>query len=231
MPVTAVRRFGTECGSHPILKNRGGRNDMSHSIRTLLLSLVAVALAAPVFAYNVVNTSWTVQCLFSTSCSVTVTDYVAEFAVSGGSGNGRLQSRVYQGQPGSAAAGKWIYEYRINLGPVGGIVNVPYADQLAIASWGTVRQYDYNSDSIATDHVFNITSGGLGTKAVTSAFLSSPWTYFVLSNPVYAGNFPGGGESSYFFGLVSDNAPVLRTVWVHTDSGWVSMTGYAPPLP
>ena len=204
---------------------------MSRSIRTFLLSLVTVVLAAPAFAYNVVNTSWTVHCLFSTTCSVTVNDYVSQFAVSGGSGNGRLQSRIFQGQPGSVAAGKWIYEYRIDLGPVGGILYAPYADQLAIATWGTLRQYDYNSDSVATDQVYNITSGGSGTKPVTSAFLSSPWSFFVLNNPVYAGNFPGGGESSYFFGLVSDQAPVLRTVWVHLDSGWVSMNGYAPPLP
>lgn len=204
---------------------------MSRSIRRLVFSLVALAVTAPVFAYNVVNTSWTVQCLFSTTCSVTPTDYISLFAVSGGSGNGRLQSRVFQGQAGSAAANKWIYEYRIDLGPVGGITYPPYADQLAVNTWGAVRQYDYNSDSIATDHVFNITSGGVGSKAVTSSYLSSPWTYFVLSSPVYSGNYPGGGESSYFFGLVSDQAPVLRTVWVHLDSGWVAVTGYAPPLP
>jgi hypothetical protein len=94
-----------------------------------------------------------------------------------------------------------------------------------------VREYDYNGDGIATDDVFNITSGGVGTKAVTSAPVWAPWTYFVLSSRVYAGSSPGGGESSYFFGLVSDRAPVLRTMWVHTDSGWVSVTGYAPPLP
>jgi hypothetical protein len=197
----------------------------------VLFSLVVLALSAPAFAYNVVNTAWTVQCLFSPTCGVTVTDYGADFAVSGGSGMGHLQSRIYQGQAGSAAAGKWIYEYRINMGPVGGLTYVPYADQLAIAYWGTLRQYDYNSDSIATDQVFNITSGGSGSKAVTSAFLSGPWSYFVVSSRVYAGNYPGGGESSYFFGMVSDQAPVLRTVWVHLDSGWVSMTGYAPPVP
>jgi hypothetical protein len=205
--------------------------EMSRSIRMILFSLVTLVLAAPAFAYNVVNTSWTVQCLFSTSCSVTVTDHVSEFAVSGGSGNGRLQSRVFQGQAGTTGAYKWVYEYRINLGPVGGITYPPYADQLAIDRWGAVRQYDYNSDGTATDEVFNISSGGSGTKPVTSAFVWSPWTYFVLNNPVYAGNYPGGGESSYFFGLVSDQAPVLRTMWVHTDTGWVSVTGYAPPLP
>ena len=87
---------------------------------------------------------------------------------------------------------------------------------------GAVREYDYKGDGIATDDVFNITSGGIGTKTVTSSSLSYPWTHFVLSNPVYAGSYPGGGESSDFFGLVSDQAPVLRTLWVHTDTGWVA---------
>jgi hypothetical protein len=204
---------------------------MSRSIRVVLFSLVALALAAPAFALDVVNTSWTVQCLFSPTCSVTVSDYVSEFAVSGGSGNGRLQSRVFQGQAGSAAAGKWVYEYRINLTPVAGLTYVPYVDQLAIDRWGAVREYDYNSDGIATDDVFNITSGGIGSKPVTSAFVAAPWTYFVVGSRVYAGSYPGGGESSYFFGLVSDRAPVLRYMWVHADSGWVLVTGYAPPLP
>lgn len=203
---------------------------MVRSMRLILVSLVTLALAAPAFAYNVVNTSWTVQCLFSPTCSVTVTDYVSEFAVSGGSGNGRLQSRVFQGQPGTTGAGKWVYEYRVNMGPVGGLTYPPYADQLAIERWGTPRQYDFNSDGIATDEVFNITSGGVGTKPVTAAWFAYPWTFFQLS-PVYAGNYPGGGESSYFFGLVSDQAPVLRYMWVHLDSGWVLVQGYAPPLP
>jgi hypothetical protein len=201
------------------------------SLRIALLSLVTLALTAPAFAYNVVNTSWMVQCLFSPTCSVTVTDYGAYFSVSGGSGNGHLQSRIYQGQPGTIGAGKWVYEYRIDMTQVAGITYTPYADQLAIYNWGTLRQYDFNSDGIATDQVFNITSGGTGTKPVTSAYLSGGWSYFVLNNPVYSGSFPGNGESSYFFGMVSDQAPVLRTVWVHLDTGWVSMTGYAPPTP
>ena len=205
---------------------------MIRPVRVVLFSLVALALTAPAFAFNVVNTSWTVNCVFSpTTCSVSVTDYVYEFPVSGGSGNGRLQSRIFQAQAGSVAAGKWVYEYRINLGPVGGLTYPPYADMLAVDRWGAVRQYDYNGDGISTDEVFNITSGGVGTKAVTAAWFASPWTFFQLTNPVYAGNYPGGGESSYFFGLVSDQAPVLRTVWVHLDSGWVAVTGYAPPLP
>ena len=202
-----------------------------NSLRVVLFSLVSLALAAPAFAYNVVNTAWTVQCLFSPTCGVTVTDYGYDFAVSGASGTGRLQSRIFQGQAGTPTAGKWIYEYRINMANAVGIGYTPYVSRLAIYSWGTPRQYDYNSDGIATDHVFNITSGGCACdKTVTAAYLSGAWTYFDLSNPVYSGSFPGDGESSYFFGLVSDYAPVLRTMWVYTDSGWVSVQGYAPPV-
>ena len=196
------------------------------SLRLVLFSIAALAMAAPAFALNVVNTSWTVQCIFSPTCSVSVTDYVAEFPVSGGSGNGRLQSRIFQSQDG-----RWVYEYRINMTQVAGLTYPPYASYLAIDRWGTPHQYDFNSDGISTDDVFNITSGGVGTKAVTSAFPVSTYTYFYVSGRVYSGSAPGNGESSYFFGLVSDQAPVLRTVWVYLDSGWVSMQGYAPPLP
>ncbi|HYO75366.1 MAG TPA: hypothetical protein VE010_02790 [Thermoanaerobaculia bacterium] len=198
--------------------------------RSIVFSLIALAFTAPAFAYDVVNTSWTVVCLFSPNCSVPVTDHVVEFSVSGGSGNGRLQSRIYQGQAGSAAAGKWVYEYRVDMKPVGGLTYIPYVSYVAIQSWGAIREYDYNSDGLATDDVFNITSGGIGTKAVTASFLNSGWTYFQFGGQVAAGSYPGGGESSYFFGLVSDAAPVVRTIWVYTDSGWVSASGYAPPL-
>ncbi len=196
------------------------------SLRIALFSLVTLAMSAPAFALNVVNTSWTVQCIFSPTCSVTVTDYVADFPVSGGAGTGRLQSRIFQ-----SSDGRWVYEYRINMINTAGYTYLPYANQLAIQQWGTLQPYDFNSDGISTDHVFNITSGGVGTKGVTTATIVGVFNYFNLSNPVYAGSYVGGGESSYFFGMVSTQAPVLRTVWVHLDTGWVSMQGYAPPLP
>src|SRR5687767_4647271 len=137
------------------------------SLRIALFSLVTLAMSAPAFALNVVNTSWTVNCIFSPSCSVSVTDYVAEFPVSGGSGNGRLQSRIFQ-----SSDGRWVYEYRINMTNVAGLTYLPYANQLAIQQWGTLQQYDFNSDGISTDHVFNVTSGGVGSKAVTTATIS-----------------------------------------------------------
>ncbi len=199
------------------------------SARSVSFLVLAAALAAPAMALNVVNASAPqYNCIFTTAtpCTITVTDYVASFM----GGSAKLQSRIFQGQAGSTAAGKWCYEYRIDLTQVVGITYVPWATELAIYNFGPVRQYDYNFDGNATDDVFNVSSGGTGTKPVTSAFVSGGFPYWAL-NTVYGGSYPGGGESSYFFGVVSDYPPTLRTVWVDTDSGWVSMTGYAPQYP
>jgi hypothetical protein len=196
------------------------------SLRLVLFVLVALSFTAPVFAYNVVNTSSSVSCLFSTTCSVVVTDYSSPVL-----GNGFLQSRIHQGQPGSTAAGKWVYRYRVDVRQVVGITYLPYVDQVAIPNLGPVRQYDYNFDSVATDQVFVITSGAVGTKGLASAYVFFAWSYFNFSSPIYSGSYPGGGESSYFFGFVSDAPPVLRNISVHTDSGWVTVTGYAPSTP
>lgn len=199
------------------------------SARSVSFFVLAAALAAPAMALNVVNASAPqYNCIFTTAnpCTITVTDYVASFM----GGSAKLQSRIFQGQAGSTAAGKWCYEYRIDLTQVVGVTYVPWASELAIYNVGPLREYDYNFDGNATDDVFNVSSGGTGTKPVTSAFVSGGFTYWAL-NTVYGGSYPGGGESSYFFGVVSDYPPTLRTVWVDTDSGWVSMTGYAPQYP
>ena len=192
--------------------------------------VLALALAAPAKAYNVVSTNWTVNCVFSPTCSVVVNDYGYDFPISGGAGNARLQSRIFQGQPGSPAAGKYVYEYRMILTNVAGIVNIPYVDQMAVYNFGPVLQFDYNSDAVATDHVFYSTSG-LGSKGIASSYAFFGWTYFNFTSPIYAGNYVGGGESSYFYGLVSNYPPVLRNISVHTDSGWVTVQGYAPQYP
>lgn len=199
------------------------------SARSVSFFILAAALAVPAMAFNVVNASAPqYNCIFTTAspCTITVTDYSSSFM----GGAAKLQSRIFQGQTGSTAAGKWCFEYRIDLTQVAGITYIPYADELAIYNFGPLRQYNYNFDAVATDEVFNVASGGTGSKGVTSAFLSGGYTYWIL-NPVYGGSYPGGGESSYFFGVVSDYPPTLRTVWVHTDTGWVSMTGYAPQYP
>ena len=203
------------------------------SYRFSLRIALILALAAPAFGgYNVVNTSSSVNCLFSTTCTVSPTDYVYDFAITGGNGHAHLQSRIYQGQPGSVAAGKWVYRYRIDLEDVTATGSIlPYADALAISGFGPLRQYDYNFDTVATDHVFNVTVGGPGTKAVTSSYTLFGWTYFNYADPVYAGTSPGTGQMSYSFGVVSDYFPILRELRIHTSTGWLTVWGYAPSYP
>ncbi|HEY4642989.1 MAG TPA: hypothetical protein VIG78_06095 [Gemmatimonadaceae bacterium] len=191
----------------------------------LLVSLLAIA-SVPAFGYNLVNSSWTQVCVFSTTCSVTVTDYSPTIL-----GSGKLQTRIYQGQPGSTGAGKYVYEYRIDLTQVAGLTSIPYVDEIAIYNTSTPLMFNYNFDAVSTDQVYVITSGGLGTKGLSSSFLSGGYSYFVTSSPIYGGNFPGDGETSYFFGFASNYPPTLRTIWVHTDTGWITVTGYAPNAP
>ena len=201
---------------------------MSRSLRIVSLLVLTLALSVPAMAaYNKVNTSApAINCVFSTTCSISVTDLGSDMP-----NGGRIQSRIFQGQPGSPAAGKYVYEYRINMTNAVGILSVPWANALWISNWGPVLSYDYNFDAVATDQVFVVTAGGIGTEAPTLASYSAPWTYFQFQNAVYGGSFPGDGESSYFFGLVSNYPPVQKTGWVYTDTGWVTVTVYAPQAP
>ncbi len=76
------------------------------------LAIAALTMAAPAMAaLNVVNTSAPqVNYVFSTDGSVTVTDMASPLL-----NGGFLQSRIFQGEAGSPAAGKWVYEYRLDL--------------------------------------------------------------------------------------------------------------------
>jgi hypothetical protein len=204
---------------------------MSRLSLALGLSVLVLSLGATdASALNVVSTNWQVNCVFSPSCTVYVTDHASDFAVPGAAGMGRLQSRIWTGQAGSPAAGKYAYVYRVIMTNTAGLTYVPYVDQIAIGSTGPVLQYDYNFDANATDHVWYSTSG-LGSKGVSSVFTFWGWNYFSFTSPIYSGSYIGGGESSYFFGFASNYPPVLRNISVHTDSGWVTVTGYAPQYP
>jgi len=196
------------------------------AIRLFSLIVVLAALASPAMALNVVNTSApAVNYVFSPTGSISPTDMTSPVMT-----NGFLQSRVFQGQAGSPAAGKWVYEYRLDLRNVVGVTYIPYATSVTVPFYSSVLQYDYNFDSVATDQVFVVTSGGLGTIGLSSATLSFfTWdATFTFSSPVGGGSYPGNGQSSYFFGLVSPYGPRAQYGTVQTDSGPVTVTVYAP---
>lgn len=200
---------------------------MIRSLRIATLLVLALGLSIPAMALNVVNTSApSINCVFSTTCTVVVNDMGSNLP-----NGGRIQSRVFQGQPGSPLAGKWAYLYRVNMANAVGFTYIPYVDGMYIAGWGSTVAYDYNFDSNYTDQVFVVTAGGIGTVGLSSVNVFFGATFFNLSAPVYGGSFPGDGESSYFFGMVSSYPPTVKTAQVHMDNGYAAVSVYAPQVP
>jgi hypothetical protein len=193
-------------------------------LRVVCLSAVLGVLAVPAMALNVVNTSKpAVNYLFSTSGICYVTDMTSDLL-----NGGKLQSRIYQAQPGSPAYPNWVYEYRVNLTNAVGILDIQGVSSVTIYT-GPMVQYDFNFDSVATDHVFVTTVGGIGTKGLSSA--NAFWwgsRVFNFSSTIWQGGSPGTGESSYFFGYVSPYAPVVGTIYVQTTNGQLTLSGYVP---
>lgn len=193
------------------------------SVLILLFVAAAPAMAAPL---NVVNTSAPqIHCVFNTSCTSSPTDYTSTFL----SGGAFIQSRYYQAAPGSPMAGKWVYKYRVSMTNEVGVLNIPYVTALRVPFVG-LKQGDYNFDSVFTDHVFNVSAGGIGTKGVTSAATGSGIT-FNFASAIAGGSFAGDGESSYFFGVVSDWGPRTQYGTVYTSNGNYTVTVVAPYVP
>ncbi|MCI0346804.1 MAG: hypothetical protein L0221_15380, partial [Chloroflexi bacterium] len=76
-----------------------------------------------------------------------------------------------------------------------------------------IERLDYDGDS-DLDHLYVVTSGGLGTVAPSSASRSGGRVTFNFQPGVCPGNAPGNGETSFFFGLASEDpaGPVEATV-------------------
>lgn len=192
----------------------------------VLVSLVVAASAMTVPAMaglNVVNASAPqVNYVFSTDGTVTVTDMASPLL-----NGGFLQSRIFQGEPGSPAAGKWVYEYRLDLRCTQNAVNPPYATSVSLST-GPIQSYDYNFDSVATDQVYVVTHGGLGTIGLAFANWFVGYTGFTFSQPVWTATSNCNGDSSYFWGYTSVNPPQVVTATVATNSGSIMVNAYAP---
>lgn len=187
---------------------------------------VLAALATPAMAISIVDTSApAVNYVFSPTGIVYPTDMGSPLL-----NGGNMQSRYFKGQPGSPAAGKWVYEYRLDLTNSVGILSVRYASGMNF-DFGPVLAYDYNFDSVASDNLYNITSGGLGTIRVSSAGQLFGRLYVTFASDVYGGAHAGEGQSTYFWGLVSDYPPRVVTATVNIDSGTTTVNVYAPSHP
>lgn len=120
------------------------------------------------------------------------------------------------------------HEYRLDLRCAQTALNVPYASSVSLST-GPVLSYDYNFDSIATDQVFVVTAGGLGTIGLSSAGSAFNYTTFNFSAPLYPSGGGGClGDSTYFWGYTSNYAPHVVTATIGTSGGNIMVNAYAP---
>jgi hypothetical protein len=178
---------------------------------------------------SVVNVSAPpINCVFDASCTVVVNDTTAPINLPG-SGTGFFQSRTFRGLPGSPAAGRYAYEYRVDMRNAVGITNIGCVTGVTINFGPVVSTLDFNGDGTAGDQVFVVTGGGLGTIGIASAEKVGNNITFTFSSPVCAGGSPGAGQSSFFWGLVSANKPrfVVANV-THTSGPALAIQARAP---
>ena len=166
-----------------------------------------------------------INCVFAPTCTVTVTDFSSPLF-----GSGFLQSRTYQALPGSPAAGLWVYEYRIDLREVAGPGGVAMVAGMAIDFGPVVATLDFNGDGRRGDQVFVVTSGGLGSVGPVSAIQAGRVIRFRFATAVHGASAAAGGQSSYFFGMVSAAPPRPMTARLFTNRGTIALQARAPGL-
>jgi hypothetical protein len=169
------------------------------TVLLVALGLVAVAGCASLHIVNVDAPA--INCLFSTNCTVTVDDSTSPITftnLTGITGSGFLQSRTFQGLPGTPEAGLYAYVYRIALDNVHGSVSNNYISSLTL-DFNSVVPFTYNGQP--SNEVWVVTSGGLGSVGPSTAAATATNITFNFGPPVAA------GMSSYFFGVISPYPP------------------------
>src|SRR5499427_2132206 len=148
-----------------------------------------------------------VNCVFHPACTITVSDSVGFIPLPylAAPNTAFLQSRTFSGAPGTPAAGKAGYMYRISLTQAGGS-----GDCLGglVLNFGPALKLPYAPDKVAD--VFVITSGGLGSVGLKSAERFGEVIVFELAKPLCLGGAPNLANTTFFFGLAADT-PAMAT--------------------
>ncbi|MDX6498138.1 MAG: hypothetical protein QOG23_1398 [Blastocatellia bacterium] len=185
------------------------------SLALLLRCTPFVVQAVPLKVVNV--SAPAINCVFNPTCTVTVNDTSDNVTLSAG-GTGFLQSRTYKGAAGSPAAGLFAYEYRLDLRNAVGALNIACINWMTISFGPVVGSLNYGGD-VKPDQVFVVTGGGIGTIGLASEVQTGSSIKFTFASPVCEGGAPGKGDSSFFWGLVSKQAPKFVTATLHETGG------------
>lgn len=186
----------------------------SRTVFWLTGTTLLTASAAQAAQLTVVNVGApAVNCVFNTTCTVTVTDSVADIPMPANViGPARLQSRTFVGAAGAPGAGKTAYVYRVDLTGAVSDGEVPCVTDVTI-EFGPVAKLQYDNAG-GPDDVYVVTSGGLGSVGLYWVEQTGSSINFIFNQPVCAGPTQGTGRTSYFFGVASDSPPRAITAKV-----------------
>jgi hypothetical protein len=164
------------------------------------------AEAAPASADAILNianvAAPNINCFFDSDCTITVSDMASNFVPPGAIGNGFLQSRTWPvGMAGTPGQDQYAYLYRIDLRNATAVTGQACVTGMSI-NFGPIVANDYNGDA-KPDHVFVVSAGGLGSIAPATAVQSGDVVTFRFQPAICPGTRPGGGQSSFFFGMAS----------------------------
>jgi hypothetical protein len=191
-----------------------GSSDQEGEMR--MLSVVAGAAAALLFGVSPARAQPLIvaeveapgiNCVFAPSCTVTVNDSVGFIPLPylTAPNTAFLQSRTVPGAPGTPAAGKAGYIYRISLTQAAGS-----ADCLGglVLNFGPALRLPFKPGQLAD--VFVIARGGLGTIGLRSANRFGDVIVFELAKPLCLAGGPDMQNTTFFFGLAAE-APTMTT--------------------
>ena len=153
-----------------------------------------------------------VNCVFRTTCRITVTDSVGHIPLPfiATAGTAWLQSRSFTAEPGTPGAGKTGYLYRISLTEASGSAECIGG---LVLDFGPVAKLPYQPGVMAD--VFVITTGGLGTIGIKSATKTGNVIEFELAQGLCLSGGADIKNTTFFFGLAADGAPTASTarIW------------------
>ena len=141
-----------------------------------------------------------INCVFNTTCTVTVDDSVSTLQFTPYGAGAFLQSRTYSGQPGTPGAGLTVYEYRLDMTEA-----VGFTECIAglVVDFGPVVKLTYPPNQPA--HAYVITQGGLGDDGIESAEQDGDVVTFTFKTNLCP------GHTTYFFGMAAAKGPEAVT--------------------
>jgi hypothetical protein len=197
-----------------------GSSDPDQEDKMRMLSVVAGAAAALLFGLPAARAQPLIvaeveapgiNCVFAPSCIITVNDSVGFIPLPylTAPNTAFLQSRTVPGAPGTPAAGKAGYLYRISLTQAAGT-----ADCLGglVLNFGPALRLPFKPGQLAD--VFVITGGGLGTIGLKSANRFGDVIVFELAKSLCLAGGPDMHNTSFFFGLAAEAASMTTSAQI-----------------